>query len=36
MSGALLIVFVGVVAALIGARSVANERHGRDNSEDLQ
>jgi|GEM_PF-2607593 len=36
MAGVLLIVFVGIAAALIGARSVAHERHGRDNSEDLQ
>lgn len=36
MSEALWIVFLGVVAALIGARGVAHERHGRDRSEDCQ
>jgi len=36
MGMALFIVFLGVVAALIGARGVANERHGRDRPEDCQ
>lgn len=36
MSEALWIVFLGIVAALIGARGVANERHGRDHPDDCQ
>lgn len=36
MSAGLLLIVVGVIIALIGARSVARERHGRDRSDDCQ
>lgn len=36
MSTGLLLIVVGVIIALIGARSVAHERHGRDRSDDCQ
>lgn len=36
MNAGLLLIIVGVIIALIGARNVAHERHGRDRSEDCQ
>lgn len=36
MEAVFLLIVLGVGAAIIGARGVAHERHGRDRSEDCQ